>query len=175
MTQQFFNERFYECGSQSASSTKITETLARFGRQPLFKTQLFIAAEGADLTCIGDQLVRQGLKDFVVNVCHLTHGAVTEAEALRAAMVLENPYIAALVETCKKSAKEVVWQHDVAARPIFLVGYNPFLGNLRKLEQAANMFKTYPSAISKDGPLRKFLEYGKIGLEANFGGANMFS
>ena len=44
---------------------------------------------------------------------------------------------------------------------ISLAGYDTSLGNLKKLEEAANMFKNNASAISKDGPLTKLLECGK--------------
>lgn len=46
-------------------------------------------------------------------------------------------------------------------KSISLTGYDTSLGNLKKLEEAANMFKNNPSALAKDGPLTKILENGK--------------
>jgi len=49
---------------------------------------------------------------------------------------------------------------------ISLAEYDTSLGNLKKLEEAVNMFKNNPSAIAKDGPLTKLLECGKASESA---------
>jgi len=87
---------------------KAYESLGQLGRQTLFKTQLFIVAETADLTPIGNQLVGQGLKDFVAEVRHVTGGAITDAEAIRFSMALENPIAAGMVEAGENVARDVV-------------------------------------------------------------------
>jgi len=86
-------------------------------------------------------------------------------------MALENPITASVVEACDIMTTNVVREYRLATEIISLAAYDASLGNLKKLEEAANMFKTYPSAIAKDGPLRKLLDYGKVGQEANFGTA----
>ncbi|MDZ4154632.1 hypothetical protein [Methylicorpusculum sp.] len=47
-------------------------------------------------------------------------------------------------------------------KTISLADYDSSLGDLKKLEEAANMFKDNPSAITKEGPLTKLLENGKV-------------
>ncbi len=56
---------------------------------------------------------------------------------------------------------ELAGAKTVAQETISLAGYDASLGNLKKLEEAANMFKNNASAVSKDGPLTKLLECGK--------------
>ena len=97
---------------------KAYESLGQLGRQTLFKTQLFIVAETADLTPIGNQLVGQGLKDFVAEVRHVIANAVSEVEAMRFAMALENPVTAAMVERGERAAFNVMQQCETVARAI---------------------------------------------------------
>lgn len=52
---------------------------------------------------------------------------------------------------------------------ISLAEYDPSLGNLKKLEKAVNMFKNYPSAIDKNGPIIKLLRNGKTGSSSTGG------
>ncbi len=58
---------------------------------------------------------------------------------------------------------------------ISLAGYDSSLGNLKKLEEAANMFKDNPSAIAKDGPLTRLLKCGKAGKPAGSSVGNLGS
>lgn len=67
---------------------------------------------------------------------------------------------AAMVEAVDVVATDIVRQHTLITEVISLAGYHYSLGNLQKLEEAANMFKTCPGAISKDGPLTNLLKYG---------------
>ena len=56
----------------------------------------------------------------------------------------------------EKTSKAATKQNTIS-----LASYDTSLGDLKKLEEAVNMFKDNPSAIAKDGPLTRLLKCGK--------------
>jgi hypothetical protein len=70
------------------------------------------------------------------------------------------------VENEAKHATPRFGAQAIEAGTISFAGYDASLGNLEKLEEAANMFKTNPSAVAKDGPLTKLLQTGKTSSPA---------
>ncbi len=92
-------------------------------------------------------------------------------EATLAGTTLKLPenVVKAMEKIAEKPVKaEIIKEAEMAGvqtatrEAISLAGYDASLGNLKKLEEAANMFKNNASAISKDGPLTRLLKCGKV-------------